>query len=1585
MTYAFVQQNANDNAASAATITVTLTPTAGNLLVFAVTGDSLDTTSIALSDSLGGGGSSNTFSQIGTDLVTANSQRCAWWYAPNCKGGATTFTATFSGGTRFRAIYVAEYSGIATTTPFLNGARAENDAPGTGTDAVSSGVANATSQPALVWGFCIDTSGSTTPNAGTGFTSRTGVWSTATCLGRPEDERITATGNVAATFTATTGGDTHASAVGAFLEGTSATIDQGAFRFYLDDGSESAMTGAVGESSNLTKPLTTNFVLRQQLAATGDPASIAYKLRSQKNGSGGYVDVPVGSTTAEFFGTVTFGAIGTGANGSTTVAPSYPAGITAGQYLTCHVSSGATNSETPTTPSGWTLHATGASTDGSFGVDTGPRRMTVFGKIADGTESGTLTVSITNGNTCRGTIARWTKSDSGSWVVDGQGAADSGAHTGISMTFGALDWHTGDATLVATGQRVDTATQSAQSLTASGITFGAITNQAATAVTTGNDHRHSVDTLAAVTAGSGSQSPTWSYTASAAASAGGVVVRLREHTAAITNEVFVSTSSNIAASGEATTARLSVPGGKSFTTGRIWDDENGADSIDIVLDNYTELAWCLQAQSPAANGDFYDFRVYAGATALDGYTVTPRWTIASGTGVGTAAGTSTALAVSASSSGAGTAAGTGAAVGVGASIAAGVGSAAGVATAAAVAGTGSIFPLTIESGGRYLKKNDGTPFLICGDTTWSLFVDIPLADVNTFLATITGQGFNAVSGNAIEHHYTTVKPPKERGGNLPFTKRLDGATYTGSPNGTTGASGTQGQFASDNYSSIGTQAPDPTFPNSTYWQACETILDACLAHNVAVFVWPGYLGFHANDEGWMSEMVAWDAVTGAGGFTGQSWANATKSKMWNYGAWLADRWKAYPHIVWVMGGDYGSGSQTLDTSQKAAVESLMAGLKSVSGQQSLFYTAHWDRVSIATDTALTAGSFDINGSYNGEEVAETTRRAYAHSPTSPAMVIEYFYENDLFGGSVPYRKYMYWGFLSSIAGGLFGEEQIWRFDDGTPGTDYTTLLATQGTLDAQRQFAFWNARPWHRLVPSGLGSIGTLITAGGGTASPQSTTYVTAAATPEGDLLLAYLPPDHTGSVTVDMTKLSATMQARWFDPANAAFTTIGAFANTGTHAFTTTGNNSAGDADWLLVLETIAGAAAGTSTAAATGASTAAGAGTAAGTATATGAGASLVAGTGTAAGTSTAVASAATVLTGDGTAAGAGTAAGIGAALAAADGTAAGTGAAAAVGAALAVGVGASSGTGAAVGAGAAIAAGAGTAAGTATATAASAASTSGAGTAAGSATASAVGAALAAGAGSAAGVGTASATGAALAAGTGTAAGAATATATSAATAASAGTAAGTSTAVAAGAALGAGTGSAAGIATAAGVGASVASGSGTGLATGTSTAAAVGRSLVAGAGSAAGIGSTIAVGAALAAAVGASAAVSTAAAAGAGLASGVGSAAGVGTATAVGGSVVGSVGAGSAAGTSAAGAVGASLVWAPGFATGSSTALAIGESWVAAVGTAAGSSTALALSDLAVAEGHVHIDGVAPDPEAYEYSGLPPSEDTYEFSR
>ena len=88
--------------------------------------------------------------------------------------------------------------------------------------------------------------------------------------------------------------------------------------------------------------------------------------------------------------------------------------------------------------------------------------------------------------------------------------------------------------------------------------------------------------------------------------------------------------------------------------------------------------------------------------------------------------------------------------------------------------------------------------------------------------------------------------------------------------------------------------------------------------------------------------------------------------------------------------------------------------------------------------------------------------------------------------------------------------------------------------------------------------------------SVSASDYVAAAATFGGTLLVAYIPPAHSGPITVDMTAMSGPAQARWFDPTSAAYIDIGTgLPNTGTRVFTPPGNNSTGYGDWVLIIET--------------------------------------------------------------------------------------------------------------------------------------------------------------------------------------------------------------------------------------------------------------------------------------------------------------------------------------------------------------------------------------------------------------------------------
>ena len=67
---------------------------------------------------------------------------------------------------------------------------------------------------------------------------------------------------------------------------------------------------------------------------------------------------------------------------------------------------------------------------------------------------------------------------------------------------------------------------------------------------------------------------------------------------------------------------------------------------------------------------------------------------------------------------------------------------------------------------------------------------------------------------------------------------------------------------------------------------------------------------------------------------------------------------------------------------------------------------------------------------------------------------------------------------------------------------------------------------------------------------------------------MAYVPSNRT--ITVDMSRLSGPVTARWYDPSAGTFASISGtpFANSGSQQFTTPGANADGTDDWVLVLE---------------------------------------------------------------------------------------------------------------------------------------------------------------------------------------------------------------------------------------------------------------------------------------------------------------------------------------------------------------------------------------------------------------------------------
>jgi hypothetical protein len=229
--------------------------------------------------------------------------------------------------------------------------------------------------------------------------------------------------------------------------------------------------------------------------------------------------------------------------------------------------------------------------------------------------------------------------------------------------------------------------------------------------------------------------------------------------------------------------------------------------------------------------------------------------------------------------------------------------------------------------------------------------------------------------------------------------------------------------------------------------------------------------------------------------------------------------------------------------------------------------------SYSTQDFATVGTYlGVNGVYTYYDTYDYILAAYNDSHVMPVILLEasYEFENNpnTDGGSLGnLRKQEYWTFLAGGVGHLYGSRYTW-----------TSYWATMGNLDSPgaNQISYLSAlltpRKWWLLVPDQNHSV---VTAGYGTYRGNSTdihnsTYVTTARASDGSLIISYCPVSTT--LTVDMTKLSGAATAHWYDPTNGTFTAISGspFANTGTQNFTTPGNNSSGDPDWVLVVEVV-------------------------------------------------------------------------------------------------------------------------------------------------------------------------------------------------------------------------------------------------------------------------------------------------------------------------------------------------------------------------------------------------------------------------------
>ena len=417
--------------------------------------------------------------------------------------------------------------------------------------------------------------------------------------------------------------------------------------------------------------------------------------------------------------------------------------------------------------------------------------------------------------------------------------------------------------------------------------------------------------------------------------------------------------------------------------------------------------------------------------------------------------------------------------------------------------------LRLSNNGRYLVDGKGNPFLVVGDSPWSLIAQLEDRDIERYLQDRQNKGFSSIIVNLIEHKFFTA-PPRTRSGLEPFRKPGDLST-----------------------------------PNRAYFDFAHKVIERAGKYGIVVWLAPAYLGYGGGDEGFFQEIKA-------GG----------REKLRAYGRFVGRRFKDLPNIVWMLGGDY-----TPAKPDQWTVTELAAAIREQDSTHLM--TAHHSPESSAVAAFGAQEWLAVNTVYGYEKMLFRPMRAeYGRKPVRPFVLLETTYEGE--HGSTPdqIRRQAYWAMLSGACGQFFGNNPIWHFDG--PGLfpakmTWQQALNATGSHDIALLRKLFIDLSWHQLVPENNHAI---LVEGYGSGTATALTARTA----DRKLSVSYIPSTGTDGrkLTVAMGRFTEPVTARWYNPTNGRVVTVkgSPFVNRDTRRFCTPGDNGTRANDWLLVLD---------------------------------------------------------------------------------------------------------------------------------------------------------------------------------------------------------------------------------------------------------------------------------------------------------------------------------------------------------------------------------------------------------------------------------
>lgn len=317
----------------------------------------------------------------------------------------------------------------------------------------------------------------------------------------------------------------------------------------------------------------------------------------------------------------------------------------------------------------------------------------------------------------------------------------------------------------------------------------------------------------------------------------------------------------------------------------------------------------------------------------------------------------------------------------------------------------AVFPLKPARAGSYLEDRMGRPFLIAGDSAWSMIAGLRLDEAEFYLDTRKQQGFNTILTSLIEHEFAP-NAPANMYGDPPFS--------------------------------------DAAFeqPNDAYFDRAEAFIEAALRRNMLVLLCPAYLGAGGGPQGWYLQML-----------------QAGPERLKDYGRYIGRRFAKYPNIIWLHGGDY-------DPPDKGLVSAVADGISEVN--PAAVQTVHPNRDTVTHSFWKDAAWLDIDTVYTYDDVAAAVLARRETGPQRPFLLIEGRYEAEHGDGESEVRLVAYSALLSGAAGQMFGNNPVWHFSAGglfEASQTWQQALSSPGARSITHLVGFLGRLRWQDLTP----------------------------------------------------------------------------------------------------------------------------------------------------------------------------------------------------------------------------------------------------------------------------------------------------------------------------------------------------------------------------------------------------------------------------------------------------------------------------------------------------------------------------------------